>query len=46
MWTKEHRARHEARLKQIVSGYAIEEMARWLERTDPLRAVVGALYWH
>jgi transposase len=54
MWTEEHRARHDARLKQLVSAYAIEEMARWLERADPprsaqarpLRAVVAALYWH
>jgi transposase len=54
MWTEAHRARHEARLKAMVSGCAIGEMARWLERADPprsaratpLRAVVAALYWH
>ena len=54
IWTKEHRARHEARLKQMVSEDAIEEMAGWLERADPprsararpLREVVAALSWH
>lgn len=54
MWTKEHRARHEARLKEMVSRCAEEEMARWLERADPphsaratpVLAVVRALAWH
>src|ERR671938_1692913 len=54
MWTAEHRARHEARLKEMVSVCAVEEMARVLERADPprsaratpVRAVVAALAWH
>ncbi len=54
MWTEEHRARHEARLKEMVSGCAIGEMARWLERADPpksaqrtpARQVVPAIIWH
>jgi transposase len=54
MWTKAHRARHEAGLKQKVSLCAVTEMARWLERADPPRsrratpivAVVGAIAWH
>jgi transposase len=54
MWTKAHRARHEARLKEIVSLHAVGQMARWLERADPPRsaratpyaAVVRALAWH
>jgi putative transposase len=54
MWTKAHRARHEAALKGMVSSCAVEEMARWLERTDPPRSeratptlpVVGAIAWH
>jgi transposase len=54
MWTEAHRARHEARLKEMVSACAVGEMARWLERADPprsgratpARAVVAALYWH
>jgi transposase len=54
MWTKAHRARHDARLKQMVSAGAVGEIARWLERADPprreqrtpLRPVVAALAWH
>jgi putative transposase len=54
MWTKAHRARHEARLKEIVSLHAVGQMARWLERADPPRsaratpyaAIVRALAWH
>ncbi len=54
MWTKAHRARHEARLKEIVTAHAVGEIARWLERADPPRSdrrtslhqVVAALAWH
>jgi putative transposase len=54
MWTGEHRARHAARLKEIASVQAEEEVARWLERADPPRsrgatpfvAVVRAIGWH
>lgn len=54
MWTKMHRVRHDARLKGMVSTYAVAEMARWLERADPPRSkrrtpllpVVGAIAWH
>lgn len=54
MWTKAHRARHEARLKSIVSLRAVGQVAAWLERADPPRsgratptvAVVGAVAWH
>lgn len=54
MWTKAHRARHDARLKSMVSFGAVGQVARWLERADPPRseaatpyaAVVRALAWH
>jgi transposase len=54
MWTEAHRARHEARLKEIVTKSATGEVARWLERADPPRSgrctptqrVVAALTWH
>src|SRR5919202_2146783 len=54
MWTEVHRARHDARLKQIVSMKAVAQIARWLERADPPRsgratpyvAVVRAIAWH
>ena len=54
MWTKAHRARHEAHLKEMVTVSAVGEIARWLERADPprsdrrtpLRRVVAALAWH
>ena len=54
MWTEAHRARHDARLKQIVSIKAVAQIARWLKRADPPRsgratpyvAVVRAIAWH
>ncbi len=54
MWTEAHRARHEARLKDMVRVSAVGEIARWLERADPprsprrtpLRWIVAALAWH
>jgi len=54
MWTEGHRARHDGRLKEMVSARAVGEIARWLERADPprsdrrtpLRPVVAALAWH
>ena len=54
MWTEAHRARHDARLKQIVSMKAVGQIARWLERADPPRsrratpyvALVRAIAWH
>jgi putative transposase len=54
MWAKAHRVRHEAGLEEMVSIYAVEEMARWLERADPPRSgratpalpVVSAITWH
>ena len=54
MWTKAHRARHDARLKEVVSLHAVGQVARWLERADPPRsaratpyaAVVRGLAWH
>ena len=54
MWTEAHRARHDARLKAVVSLHAVGEVARWLERVDPPRsaraapyaAVVRGLAWH
>ena len=38
MWTKAHRARHEARLKDMVRVGAVGEVVRWLERADPPRS--------
>src|SRR4028119_1311639 len=54
MWTEAHRARHDARLKEIVSLHAVGQVARWLERVDPPRsgratpsgAGVRAIAWH
>src|SRR3712207_4788478 len=54
MWTEAHRARHDARLKGMVSIHAVGEIARGLERADPPRSkrrtpllpVVGAIAWH
>jgi transposase len=54
MGTEAHRARHDARLKEIVSLYAVGQVARWLERADPPRsgratpygAVVRTIAWH
>ena len=45
MWTKAHRARHEAGLKQKVSLCAVTEMPR-SRRATPIVAVVGAIVWH
>src|SRR4051812_13814976 len=38
MWTEAHRARHDARLKEIVPLNAVAQVARWLERVDPPRS--------
>ena len=38
MWIEAHRARHDARLKEIVSWNAVAQVARWLERVDPPRS--------
>jgi len=54
MGTEGHRTRHLARLKEIVSVPAEEEIVRWLARADPPRsrtatpfaAVVQAIAWH
>ena len=54
MWTEEHRARHDPRLKQIISIKAVAQIARWLKRADPPRsgratpyvALVRAIAWH
>ena len=54
LWTEAHRARHEPRLKELVSGRAADEIAGWLGRADPprsdratsVRRVVGAIAWH
>ena len=54
VWTEAHRVRHEPRLKELVSAYAVEEITRWLGRLDPPRSgratpiprVVGAIAWH
>ena len=54
MWTEAHRARHEARLTEMVRVRAVGEVARWLERADPPRSprhtplcwIVAALAWH
>src|SRR5512134_1723053 len=44
MWTKAHRARPEARLKDIVSVQAVGQGARWLERRDPPRGARATPY--
>ncbi len=57
MWTEAHRARHEARLKDMVTVSTVSTVgavARWLERADPPRSprrtplhrIVAALAWH
>ena len=54
LWTEAHRARHEPRLKELVSVHAVEAIAAWLARADPprsgratpVRRVVGAIAWH
>ena len=38
MWTEAHRARHDARLKQIISIKAVAQIARWLKHADPPRS--------
>jgi transposase len=53
-WTGAHRARHEPRLKGLVTACAVEEIARRLEDGDPpasarrtrSRRVVAAIAWH
>lgn len=53
LWTEAHRARHEPRLKELVSVRAVEAIAAWLARADPprsgratpVRRVVGAIAW-
>ncbi len=44
MWTKAHRVRHDARLKDMVSFGAVDQMARWLERADPSRSEAATPY--
>src|SRR5688572_2792834 len=54
VWTEAHRARHEPRLKELVSGRSADGIAGWLGRADPPRSgratptrrVVGAIAWH
>jgi transposase len=54
LWTEAHRARHEPRLKELVSRCTVEEIARWLGqagppqsgRATPTRRVVAAIAWH
>ena len=54
MWTEAHRARHEPRLKGLVTACAVEEIARRPEDGDPpasarrtrSRRVVAAIAWH
>src|SRR5690349_10798313 len=54
LWTEAHRGRHEPRLKELVSGFAADEIAGWLAWADPprsggatpVRRVVGAIAWH
>jgi transposase len=54
VWTEAHRARHEPRLKGLVTACAVEEIARRLEDGDPPasarrtsgRRVVAAIAWH
>jgi len=54
VWTEAHRARHEPRLKELVSGRSADEIAGRLGRADPPRSgratptrrVVGAIAWH
>lgn len=41
MWPEEHRTRHRARLKEMVSRCADEEMARWPARAGPPRDTGG-----
>src|SRR3954469_25848489 len=54
MWTDRHRTRHEARLKDMVMQAGLDEVARFLARSDPpgranaqpVRLVLAALAWH
>lgn len=54
MWTDRHRTRHEARLKDMVLQVGLDEVARFLERADPLgrldatpaRQVLAGIAWH
>jgi transposase len=54
VWTGAHRARHEPRLKELVSACAVGQVAGWLRLADPPRSgratpiprVVGAIAWH
>src|SRR4051794_18396166 len=55
MWTGAHRARHDARPKEIVPLHAVGQVARWPGRADPPprgaraaphAAAARALAWH
>src|SRR6267154_5136641 len=56
MWTEAHRARHDGRLKDIVSNVAVGELPKWITALDPplpdgrlrtpARRVVAAIAWH
>jgi putative transposase len=54
MWTDRHRTRHEARLKDLVMQAGLDEVARFLARSDPpgranaqpVRLVLAAIAWH
>jgi transposase len=56
MWTEAHRARHDARLKKIVSTEAAGEIARMIDALDPpspegrprtsTRRAAAAIAWH
>ena len=41
MWTKEHRARHEPCLKDMVLQWTERKVACWLERADPPRSAAA-----
>jgi hypothetical protein len=38
MWTEAHRARHEARLKDMVTVSTVGAVGRWPEQADPPRS--------
>ena len=54
MWTHQHRARHEAHLKDVVAQTGLDKVAHFLERVDPpgspaatpVRLVLAAIAWH
>ena len=54
MWTDQHRARHEARLKDVVAQTSLDKVSRFLERADPpgspeatpARLVLATIAWH